>query len=312
MSTQFQHVSSIGSKDRVSSLEDNIKSFLDWSFLNIGGYINVSIPTSGINTTNNFSTLKPVNNPSAPSGTTWETVRKDWVYESGINYNGNSPAVFSGVYLNSIFLPAPTGSGNHGYRVNYPLGRINFSFNVAASSTVVAAYSYKYIQVYKSSDAAWWKEVQKETYNPDSFKQTNEYSIAANHRVQLPAIVIELIPRTILSPYELGTTENIVTQDLLLHIFTQNANQRNSIIDTLLLQKDNTFWLYDTNQIVKENKTELKLSGEINPSGINYPSAVNLYKNHWIMIKNSTIVELNTLSSTLYNGVVRWSMEILP
>lgn len=312
MTTQFQHVSSIGSKDRVSSLEDNIKSFLDWSFLNIGGYINVSIPTSGINTINNFSTLKPVSNPSVPSGRVWEAVRKDWVYESGINYNGSSPALFSGVYLNNTFLPAPTGSGNHSYSVNYPLGRINFSFNVSASSTVVAAYSHKYIQVYKSSDAVWWKEVQKETYNPDNFKQTNEYSIAANHRVQLPAIVIELIPRTILSPYELGTTENIITQDLLLHIFTQNANQRNSIIDTLLLQKDNVFWLYDVNQVVKNNQTELKISGEINPSGINYPEAINLYKNHWVMIKNSTIVELNTLSSSLYNGVVRWSMEILP
>ena len=44
----FKNVSSIGDRQVLSSLEHNLKSFLDWSFLNIGGFINVNIPTSGI------------------------------------------------------------------------------------------------------------------------------------------------------------------------------------------------------------------------------------------------------------------------
>lgn len=310
--TQFQHVSSIGSKNRVASLEDNIKSFLDWSFLNIGGFINVSIPTSGIDTSNTFSSFKPVTTTSVTPNRVWEAPRKDWVYESGISFKTSSPLYFSGVYFNNTFLPAPTGSGAYGYSVNYPLGRLTFNFNLAPSSTVRASYSHRYIQVYKASDAVWWKELQKDTYNPDNFKSTNDYLLLSNHRVQLPAIVIELIPRTILSPYQLGTTENIIVQDLLLHIFTNNPSQRNSIVDTLLLQKDNTFWLYDLNKIVKDNKTELTAFGSLNPSGINYENMVSEYKSHWTTIKNSTIIELNTISSSLYNGVVRWSMEIFP
>lgn len=34
--TTFHNVSSIGHKDTISILEDNIKGFLDWSFINIG------------------------------------------------------------------------------------------------------------------------------------------------------------------------------------------------------------------------------------------------------------------------------------
>jgi hypothetical protein len=310
--TQFQHVSSIGSKNRVASLEDNIKSFLDWSFLNIGGFINVSIPTSGIDTSNTFSSFKPVTTTSVTPNRVWEATRKDWVYESGISSKTSSPSYFSGVYLNNTFLPAPTGSGAYGYSVNYPLGRLTFNFNLAPSSTVKAAYSHRYIQVYKASDAIWWKELQKDTYNPDNFKSTNDYLLLSNHRVQLPAIVVELIPRTVQIPYQLGSADNIIIQDVFLHIYSENANQRNIIADALIHQKDKTLRLYDISEVIKNNKYSLNKFGNINPSGYNYPQLVELFSNYWCTIKDSDIVELNSLSSSLHNGIVRWSIEIFP
>jgi hypothetical protein len=307
--TTFHQVSSITNKNRISLLEDNVKSFLDWSFLHIGGFVNVDIPTSGI-VGGNFHVLKNAEDPVLKDRV-WQSPRKDWVYESGIVYESGSPLAFSGIYLNNTFLPAPTGSGNYSYNVNYPLGQIVFDKPVASRSNVTAAYSYRYIQTYKSSDNFWWREVQKETYNPSNFNK-QDYSITSVHRVQLPAVVIELIPRTVQIPYQLGSADNIIIQDLFLHIYSENSNQRNIIADTLLHQKDKTLRLYDISTVIKNDKYSLNKFGNININGYNYPLLVDLFSNYWCTIKDSNIVELNSLSSSLHNGIVRWSVEIFP
>lgn len=307
--TTFHNVSSITNKDRISGLEDNIKSFLDWSFLHVGGFVNVTIPTSGVSG-GSFHVLKNSEDPIMKDKV-WQSARKDWVYESGIVYESGSPTLFSGVYLNNTFLPAPTGSGNYGYNVNYPLGQIVFDKPVSSRSNVTAEYSYRYIQVYKSSDSFWWKEVQKETYNPSNFNK-QDYSITSVHRVQLPAVIVELIPRTTQIPHELGNVNNILIQDVFLHIYSENANQRNSIIDALLHQKDKTLLLYNSNQVIKNNRYSLNKFGNINASGYNYPDIVSNFQDYWCTIKDSNLGELNSLSSSLYNGIVRWSIEIFP
>jgi len=329
MTTQFNHVQSIGKKDRLSGLEDNLKSFLDWSFLQIGGFINVSIPTTGLEGSKNsgFHVMKCVNDPSKQSRT-WETPRKDWIYENSsylsnpasISYNpygsvasglNTTPISFSGVYLNNTFLPGPSGSGNYTYQVNYPLGHIVFNSNVSTTSNVTVSYSYRYVQVYKASESMWWKELQSDTYT-GKIDVKGDYSITANHRVQMPCIIVELIPRTELIPYQLGTTENIIIQDIFLHVFSQTPSQRNSIIDTLLLQKDNSFWLYDVNEVIKNNAYLLNRNGNINPSGLNYNSLTSSFRSHWSTIRNATLSELNNMTANIYNGIVRWSVEIFP
>ncbi len=307
--TTFHNVSSITNKNRISLLEDNVKSFLDWSFLHIGGFVNVGIPTSGV-AGGSFHILKSSEDPVLKDKV-WQSPRKDWIYESGIVYESGSPIAFSGVYLNNTFLPAPTGSGSYGYNVNYPLGQIVFNNPVSSKSTVIANYSYRYVQVYKSSDNFWWKEVQKETYNPSNFNK-QDYSITSVHRVQLPAIIVELIPRTIQIPHQLGTVDNIIIQDVFLHIYTENANQRNILVDILLHQKDKTVYLYDVNDVIKNNRYSLNKFGNINPSGYNYPNIIQNFPSYWCTIKDSTIGELNSLSSSLYNAIVRWSIEIFP
>ena len=46
-STSFAHVTNIGNTLLNSELESNLKSFLDWSLLGVGGWSNITIPTSG-------------------------------------------------------------------------------------------------------------------------------------------------------------------------------------------------------------------------------------------------------------------------
>lgn len=310
--TQFHNVHSITYKDKISILEDNLKGFLDWSFLNIGGFVNVNIPTSGITGVAGFHNLQRSPDPTINGNKLWESQRKDWVYESGISYSGMSPVQFSGVSLNGTFLPAPTGSGNYGYSVNYPLGQILFTNPVSSTSKVSASYSYRYVQVYKSSDSFWWKELQKETYNPANYKPNGDFSISSIHRIQMPCVMIELAPRVELKPYQLGTTQNIWKQEIFLHIFSQTSSQRNILLDILLAQKDKTLYLYDSNKVAQNQAYSLNKYGNINPSGYNYPQLTNNFRHSWCTISNSSIGEINSLSNSLYNAIMKWSIEIFP
>ena len=311
--SNFHNVNSISSKLTLSLLEDNLKSFLDWSFLNIGGFINVSIPTISIGSGNTgFHTLKPAIDNSVSGSKLWQAPRKDWVYEIGVSYESSCPIIFSGVYVNNTFLSAPSGSGAYSYSVNYPLGQIQFNNNISHSSNITANYSYRFVQVYKSVDSLWWKEIQKETYNTANFNNNGDYNIFAAHRIQLPAIIIEIAPRTQLIPYELGNTKNLWLQDVYLHIFAQNATQRNNLIDILMAQKDKTLFLYDSDKVAKTQSYNLHYDGSINTNGKSYPDLISTFKKNWCTILNSSLGELNSLSSTLYNGLVRWSIEIYP
>ena len=307
--TTFNHITDIGQRDIVSSLEDNVKSFLDWSFLKIGGFVNVNIPAV---TGNGPHKLIPVSgDPSVTYPKTWESNRKDWIYETGVSYNNTSPNNIAGINLNGTFLPGPTGSGTYSYWINYPLGRVTFDNNVSATSSVTVSYSFRFIQVYKANENSWWKDIRDNSYNPSIATTGTAYKANA---IQLPAIVLETSPRSVSIPNELGSTANILRQDLLLHIFTENPVHRNNIVDILLKQKDKALNLYNINKVVKNNIQSLNYRGEANISRLNYDQIVNndYYALKRCYIHDAVLSELQSFSASLHHGVVRWTMEIFP
>lgn len=303
--TGFNHVFNIGQRDIVSSLEDNVKSFLDYSFLNIGAFVNVNIPLSNANSMGPHKLIAVSGDAALPYPKTWETSRKDWIYETGVSYQNSQPINITGIYLNNVFLPVPTGSGSYSYSLNYPKGRVTFNNNINSNSQVYMNYSHRLVQIYKSSDNIWWKEIEKNNYNPSTYLSND---------IQLPSIVLQIVPRSVSIPHELGNTANILQQDMLLHIFSETSIQRNNIIDILLKQKDNTIILYDINKVIKNNVQALNYRGEINNQRLNYDQLVS--NSSYILNKsyiiNSILSELQSFSAGLHHGVVRWTLEIFP
>lgn len=308
--TQFNHITNINQKSLYSQLETNLKDFMDWSFLQINGYNNVNI-ISGINP----SLYTLINAPTASGlgikdNTVWEGTFKDWVWE---NVDGHNINQISQVVVNGTPLPAPTGSGNYGYFIDYPLGRIVFDKPINPKSLVQLEYAYRQIQIYKSEDASWWKELQRTNYGlfSDS-KFTGQ--LFSEHKLQTPFIMIETIARNQQIPYELGDSKNILVQDVLLHVFAKNPSQRSNIIDVLLAQKDKGLILYDINRVVADQVTGLNYRGEKNLNGLNYSQLLsnNQYVFKTCFIKNSVLSELNNFSTNLFNGIIRWTIEIFP
>lgn len=309
----FQHVDNINQKSHISLLEDNMKSFLDYSFLKIGGFTNVSIPTSGLYN-NDFATMKVGYDPIRPTGCVWETFRKDWVYETGISHSGRYPTPISGIYINNSFIPGPTGNPQHPYTIDYPNGNVIFQSAKSSTTNIKLNYSYRNIQVYKANESSWWKELQRYHYDASTLNKSPGQIMISNHKVQLPCIIIETIARTSQEPYELGNTRNIINQDLLLHIYSEHIPQRNNIANILILQKDNQNVLYNINKVIKEQKWPINNNGSYNTNSLNYDQLTNNsdYSANVYNIENAMINELGSISSLLHFAVIRWSIKIYP
>lgn len=311
----FMGVDNIGSTLIIGELENNLKSFLDWGFLNAGGFTNVTIPTTNISSFN-LHILKPTVDKNRSNNTVWQAPRKDWVYESGVVFNSVSPINISGVYVNGTLYPAPTGNSTVGYKINYPEGKVVFNSPVAATSVVQLEYSYRNVQVYKMEEFPYWKEIQYRSLENKtglSLSDKGDFAINSESRVQLPSIIIETVARGDSKPFQLGDKSLIIDQDILLHVLADNPKDKNNIIDIVRLQEDRIIWLYNTNEIIKSGLYPLNYNGSKNLTGQNYDIIVNNPSLRWrtCRIKDVNISDINFVNIRMYGSVLRLTNEII-
>lgn len=299
----------------IPTIEENLKSFFDYGLLQIGGFVNVNIPTSGLYKTT-FHSLKPSKDPSYIANTVWQTPKKDWVWESGVSYNGTHPIAISGIKISNVFYPAPSGSGTISFRLDYENGQVIFNKAINSSSKVEMNYSYRWCQIIKSNDSMW-QTLQTMTYQPNSqINQSDkgDYAISASHRLQLPAIVIETIPRNSNSPYELGSLVSYRQQDILCHIYAENINDCNVLMDILRLQKDKTVLLYDLKKVINGNLYGLNNNGSKNNDGLNYGQIISdpnlIWNRLYIKDVNFLDIQKNTSSSMVW-CITRLTVEVI-
>lgn len=311
----FMGVTNIGSTLILNELENNYKSFLDWGFINIGGFTNVNIPTKNIS---NFDLhiLKPIKDHNQTDRTVWQSPRKDWIYESGVSYSGVSANSVTGIFVDSILYPAPTGNQTLGYTINYPEGKVIFNKQIAASSVIQLNYAYKNIQIYKMEEFPYWKQIQYNSLeNKTGFSLTDkgDFSISSEHRVQLPSVIIESVARSESRPFRLGDKSLIIEQDLVLHILSDQPRDKNNIVDIIRLQEDREIWLYNTNEIIKSGIYPLNFNGSKNINGQNYNIIVNNNNYRWLKcrITDVNISDINFTNIRMYGAAVRMSNEII-
>jgi hypothetical protein len=312
---EFTGVTNIGSTKFLNELENNYKSFLDWGFIKIGGFTNVKIPTTNISNFN-LHVLKPTEDKNQSTNTVWQTPRKDWVYETGIVFNNQSPINISGIYVNSTLYPAPTGNSTLGYKINYPEGKVIFNQAIPATGTVHLEYSYRNIQVYKTEEFPYWKEIQFRSLE-DKTRILNvdkgNFSIGSEYRIQLPAVVIETITRSIQEPFQLGSKDLIFNQDILLHVLADNPADKNNIVDIIRIQEDRLLQLYKTDIVVNSGVYPLNYDGSININGQNYNTIVknDSYKWKECRLKNITISDIDFTNIRMFGAVIRITNEII-
>lgn len=309
--TRFKHANNISDDFLLNILETNIKTFFDWSFLCIGAWFDVGIYDRSIYGVNQHSQLIPVSDPSYDTGQVWQSIRKDWVWETGIAFNGTSPLAISGIYIDGVF------NENNGlnYSVNYPDGRIIFENPQSTTSEIKLNYSYRNIQTYRASDSPWLYTLQYNSFNtanPDIVKsEEGDWSIGSNHRIQLPAVVVEAVARSKSYPYELGNNDIVIDQDIEFYVLAETKNERNKILDILRLQQDLVFLLYDTNELAQNDKYPLDHNGDLKANPLMYPGIVDTYRWRKAWIKDVSLFEIDSVNPEFHMGLARATVQII-
>lgn len=308
INTIFKNISSINNDLLLNILESNLKHYLDWAFLNIGAWFDARISNETIYSTNSHYKLLPVEDPSYLDGQVWQGIRKDWVWETGIAYNNSSPITIDNIYVNGN----PIYSG---FIIDYPNGKIVFDNPISTNSIVSLEYSYRFVQVYRANDAPWFNLLQYNSFRTDSLdiKQTDngDWSIGSCHRVQMPCIIIESVPRSRSLPYELGSGGLILEQDIMVYIFTENKNDRNKLLDIIRVQQDGVIYLYDTNRVAQDDSYPLEYNGSVKIGALMYPNLVENYSWRKCWFKNISLTELSTQHPNLHSGAARITAEII-
>lgn len=273
---KFTGVSSINDYLVISNLENNLHSFLDWGFLNIGGFVNVDGVATNYSSSPNQ--LGIVIDPNYTDGQVWQTRHHNWVWESGITFRSSSPSMITSVSVNDNTV------NSSDYILDYINSRVIFNTAIPMNSVVTMNYSYKLVQIHKASDAAvWWKQFELDMANDTAQfnDNTGEYAIFAQNRVQLPCVVIQTVPRSESRPYQLGNKSLRTYQDIILHVVASDISHRNSIVDIIRLQDDKIIWLYDTNTIIGDNILPFNFDGSLNNNRLNYGQIVNNNTYRW-------------------------------
>jgi len=306
----FKGIDNISQDLLLNILEANFKMYLDWSFLKIGSWINAEKPNNTIYDKNSHYKLIPVNDISYNDGQIWQGIRKDWVWETNIDYSSVSPIVISDISINNTVIPK-----NGNFIVNYPDGLVIFNNPIPTSSVVELNYSYRFVQVYRASESPWFNLIQYSSFNTanEDIKQTNagEWAIGSHHRIQLPCIIIESIPRSRSRPYELGNSLLWLEQDLVFYVLAENKNDRNKLLDIIRLQQDSTLQLFDTNKVAQNDAFPLDYNGDIKSTPLMYPNLIDQYSWRKCFIKNVNLVELDSKHTNFHQGAARATLEII-
>jgi hypothetical protein len=232
---------------------------------------------------------------------------------------GNWQVVTNPQHNKTIEVQVDSVVSNTGdYYIDYPLGRIIFNTAISTTATVQAEYSYRGTQVYQADNAQWWHEVQHNSFRPDDEQFTQsvnngEWSIGANHRVQLPAIVVEAVPRASSRGYQLGDGSLLIKQDVIFHVIAEDRHSRNQLLDICRMQQDKTIWLYDTNKISTADAFPLDYRG-MKVGDNMYPDLVSEnggFRWKKCYFSNTIVSAMETPNPYLYAGVVRTTMEII-
>ena len=325
---KFHHVGDRASINFISNqLEYNIKSFLDYGFLAAGGFINVQASGNNVHGMSQYR-LYPVNDANYKQGQVWQTARKNWVHESNIGgpstygapyntgtHSSSRPIGITGIRIDSVTY-SDAVAGTYAHKLDYKNGRVIFNTGIPTNTKIDLNYSYKWVQVYDYSEAEWWKEIQ---YNTDSNtdhlnrKDKGDFFVDPKHRVQLPAVVIETVPRSFSSPYRLGDLSMVLDQDVLIHVVAQNHYDRNNITDIIRLQQDRVLNMYDINTVAKSGVYTYNFDGTLNNSRLDYSALVqnNAYLHNTCRLKNMVVSEVESVNPDLYESTIRLTAEII-
>jgi hypothetical protein len=295
-------------------LLDNMISFYDWGFLDKGGFNNISIPSSGMYGGDKHI-LRPVNDPNYSPNQAWQSYRKNWAWESGVS-TATQPIQISGIYVNNSFRPLTYNSGvahyaGSGYRIDYSNGRVIFDTAIPATSTVSLNYAHKWISVDRAEGVPFFRQIQQNSFRIDSnfLTSSGDWIQVGQTRIQLPAVLVEAVPKRTMKPYQLGGGQWAYS-DFVFYVLGDRDAIVSDILDAISYQNDRVIQLFDSNTISKSGAYPIDIVGNLVDKKYTYPYLLNNYPYQTCRIYNTAINDITQISYSFYIGTARCSTEV--
>jgi hypothetical protein len=318
MSTSLKGFTNVFQYTLNNDILDGLVEFFDWGLMEKGNYFNVDLGELAPNG-EDYSRLRPVDEPRFQEGQAWEGFRSNWVWQTGVTGptspltkdNNGYPGI-SGVYVDNVFHQHGT-AGSYAYHVDYKNGRVIFENAIPTGSKVQAEYSYKWIDVTYACNLPWIRQLQQNSNQPDvNFidGKDSDVQIPPEAKVQLPAIAIEIVPSRKFKGYQLGGGQWVYT-DVLFHCIAEDELTRNALVDMVSLQNDKTIHLFDTNKIHQDGGYPLDYNGSPVLNAKEYPQIV-LSQDYYggnLRLTNTQVQNMISINSNIYGGIVRMTTE---
>lgn len=242
---QLKNFTTINQISHSINLEHNIAQFFDYGTLLISGYQNIYFNSTDY-AGRPIGTLKPMESRQYSSGKVWEAYRTNWAWQSG---SGINPVNISGIYINGVFTTS-------GFNVDYLHGQIVLDSGISTSSLVKCSYSPKTI-FWDVSTSPWHRELLTETYKYSAFDASGIGSgirnVLTNHRIQLPAVIVEVSKENNFEPYMLGGG-SFYNPKVNFYIYAENQEHCKFITDLISSQNEHSFLGTDFEQVRQNNQ----------------------------------------------------------
>ena len=313
--TSLKNLTDISDKVPSEILKDNMIVFLDWSFINAGGFFNINIGSSGAYG-GERDNLGPVDDPHFNDGQVWQAIRKNWVWESGTALG--TPIGISGVYIDTTFYGIET-VGTYAHHYDYPNGRVIFdNVSIATSANVDIEYSYKWINVVDAKSIPWlranYNSQRVDGSHIDQFGSGDYDSVYT--RLDLPCVAVDVPPKHGIRGHELGTGSRYSDNKVGLHVLAEDDSTVVRIADILADQPPKTIHMFDTNQIADSGDFPLDYRGMVNPGAKTFPQLVDInasggYRWNRVYFADSNNTNYQQLGQNLYISTVVLDTEII-
>jgi len=281
----------------------NLKWYLDWGFLNRGAYSIYEYNSSSWYD-DDESKLHSVHDERYEQGRVWEGIGREFVWESGASLGSGAvdPFRVSGVYIDGDFYPKDS-AGIYAHHVDYLNGRIIFDEPKSADDDIRAEYTRRSVHV-GFADNPDFRVMMLNAVEEFLTDSSTSGTPSREHQIWLPSIFIE-VGTGKQRGLQLGGGQ-IKTRYVTFHIFADNPQDRNLLMDWLDYQTRTVFWMADLNNIT----FPFDEYGDLVSGITNWPGMVSAHPWKRLRIIDGNPMVLNSLNSQLFRARVVWEIEI--
>ena len=259
----LRNINYFGQATNRTHIRENVMWMLKESFINAGGYYNISSGTLGYDGSD-LSVMAASYQPEHSNFQFWKGMSHQWVWESGIipTYTGGSdPIQVSGIYVSGVFYPSGDG-GQYDHYIDYNRGGIVFTSAMPSGLNVFCDRSERATFIYPAESNEYRELLFEQLRLYDNIPGSGLDTISPEFSSFLPAIFVK-VDQSRTTPYELGSMAKFVDFRITFDIFSEDLQQLDFLRDSCLSLEGQPMKTFDVNDVSDNNKLPLDYKGRL-------------------------------------------------